>query len=530
MASLLKRPILLLAVLASLVAVYISFDGIQLAVKWWQRDEYSHGYLIPIVAAFLLFQGLAKYKNKDYRGGWAGFAIGCLGVFLVVLGELGTVYTVIQYGFLVLLYGLFLTLFGWKGWLVFWGGLVYLIFMIPLPQFLYNNLSSELQLVSSSLGVAVIRLFGISVFLEGNVIDLGAYKLQVVEACSGLNYLFPLMSFGFLLGYLYRGAMWQRWFIFFSSIPITILMNSFRIGVIGILVEHWGIGMAEGFLHYFEGWIIFMACTAVLLLEIWCFHKVSKMGGSFLSRLDLGAPKASDLNFYAKDWALEKHKPFLAYFLILLAVTPYVYSLEEREEFYPERSEFLQFPLLHANWIGREDPIDEPILESLKLTDYIVANYSLRSISEDANSERHLPVNLYVAYYDSQRKGASIHSPRSCIPGGGWQITDLDTVPVELFQSSSDGEMLYANRAMIQRGDARQLVYYWLDQRGRIITNEYLAKWYIFWDSLTINRTDGALVRLVVPIPEGMSEEAAENHLLEFLRDFQPLLHEYVPG
>lgn len=83
---------------------------------------------------------------------------------------------------------------------------------------------------------------------------------------------------------------------------------------------------------------------------------------------------------------------------------------------------------------------------------------------------------------------------------------------------------------MIQKGNAKQLVYYWLDQRGRYITNEYLAKWYIFWDSLTTNRSDGALVRLVVPIPEGMSEETAENHLLEFLRDFKPLLKDYIPG
>ena len=111
-------------------------------------------------------------------------------------------------------------------------------------------------------------MFGISVYLEGNVIDLGSYKLQVVEACSGLRYLFPLVSLSFIAAYIYHGAFWKKAIIFLSSIPITVLMNSFRIGVIGVLVEYGGPGQAEGFLHDFEGWIIFMACIAILVLEM----------------------------------------------------------------------------------------------------------------------------------------------------------------------------------------------------------------------------------------------------------------------
>ena len=127
--------------------------------------------------------------------------------------------------------------------------------MIPLPEFVLANLSTRLQLLSSQLGVAFIRLFDISVFVEGNVIDLGGYKLQVAEACSGLRYLFPLMTLGFLMACFYKGARWKRVVLFLSSIPITVLMNSIRIGIIGVTVERWGIRMAEGFLHDFRaGW------------------------------------------------------------------------------------------------------------------------------------------------------------------------------------------------------------------------------------------------------------------------------------
>src|SRR4029077_4772564 len=120
------------------------------------------------------------------------------------------------------------------------------------------------QLISSQLGTFFIRLLQIPVYLEGNVIDLGVYKLQVVEACSGLRYLYPLMSLGFLAAYLFQAPLWQRALIFLSTIPISIAMNSLRIGIVGILVTHWGPQDADGFLHMFEGWIIFIACSVLL--------------------------------------------------------------------------------------------------------------------------------------------------------------------------------------------------------------------------------------------------------------------------
>ena len=126
-----------------------------------------------------------------------------------------------------------------------------------------------MQLISSELGVLVIRLFDIPVYLEGNIIDLGTYKLQVVEACSGLRYMYPLLSLSLILAFFFRVVMWKRVLVFVSAIPITIVMNSIRIGIIGVLVEYFGIEVAEGFLHDFEGWVIFLVCFFFLYLEMW---------------------------------------------------------------------------------------------------------------------------------------------------------------------------------------------------------------------------------------------------------------------
>ena len=226
----------------SAVLLYLLFDeGIANAVASWDTPEYSHAYLIPLISFFIIWQKYAEIIKTEFNGSWLGLLVVLFGLFFWFLGEVSTLYIIIKYAFLVVLFGLVLSISGLSKINLFFMSVFLLFFTIPLPSFIYNNLSAYLQLISSKLGVEVIRLFGISVFLEGNVIDLGTYKLQVVEACNGLRYLFPLVALGVITAYFYRAALWKKIFIVVSTLPITIIMNSIRIGVIGVLVEYWGI-------------------------------------------------------------------------------------------------------------------------------------------------------------------------------------------------------------------------------------------------------------------------------------------------
>jgi len=139
-------------------------------------------------------------------------------------------------------------------------------------------LSSQLQLWSSALGVGCLQLVGVTAFRDGNVIDLGTVQLQVVEACSGIRYLLPLTSLALLCAYLFKDLMWKRVILVLSSIPISIVVNGFRIGMIGVLVERYGQGAAEGFYHLFEGWVLFMASLGLLILEMWILAKIGTTG------------------------------------------------------------------------------------------------------------------------------------------------------------------------------------------------------------------------------------------------------------
>jgi exosortase D (VPLPA-CTERM-specific) len=503
----------------SAIALGLTFyPGLKLMVGTWDAsEEYSYGYLIPVISLFLLWQRKDTLQKYRLTGSWFGVGLVTLGALLYIVGELATIYVVVQYAFVIALAGLVLSYTGWKGFRPFIVPLFILLFMIPLPTFLYRGLSSELQLISSELGVWVIKLFGISVNLEGNVIDLGIYKLQVVEACSGLRYLFPLMVFGFITAYFFKVAMWKRVLVFLSTIPITILMNSFRIGVIGVTVEYWGIQMAEGFLHDFEGWVIFMACTGVLALEMWLLAKIGRDSRPLREVFGLELPQPPARGAEVRYRHIPG--PVWGAMALLLVTIAFSQTLPDREEITPPREDFSSFPLNIGEWQGRGDRLERMVIDTLKFDDYVMVNY------EDT---RKSPVNFYVAYYGSQRKGESAHSPRSCIPGGGWQITDLSTKTLDNIKI---GDVpLNVNRVVIKKGDYTQLVYYWFQQRGRVITNEYLVKWYLFWDALTKNRSDGALVRLTTFVDKDKELSEGDEILTRFARDVTPELEKHIPG
>lgn len=502
--------------LLALIASIIFNDGLRYMLKAWNTDEYSHGILIPFIVAYLIWQQRSRLQQIPFQGSWWGVTMVLVGLLMAFVGELSTIYTIIQYGFLLLIAGMALAIMGWPAFKLIAIPLSLLLFMIPLPEFFYAALSSKLQLLSSAIGVEVIRLFHISVLLTGNVIDLGNYKLQVVEACSGLRYLFPLLTLGIIVAFFYRAALWKRIFVVSSTIPITILMNSFRIGLIGVTVEYWGSEMAEGLLHDFEGWVVFMACFAILFLEMWLLNKIGRERRPFRQVFGMELPSLPPI--LVKTHYRRLSAPIYgAGLALLIALVPSL-LLPQRVEAIPTRQDFSHFPLTLDTWLGKRDAMEKIYIDMLKFNDYILADYS---------SENNGRVNLYVAYYDSQRKGQSVHSPSTCIPGGGWQIHGISQTLIPDVKLM--GKLLKVNRVKIQYDEHKQLVYYWFQQRGRVITNEYLLKWYLFWDSLIRNRSDGSLVRLTTALHPGEDWQSADRRLVAFARVVTPRLTPFIP-
>ena len=500
-----------------IVVVFTAIDGISHMVSRWSSDEYSYGYFIVPLVAFFIWQKKHALAQVEIRFSWLGVVIVSVGLSILLFGELATLYIIVQYGFIITLHGIAMTMLGWAGYRVIAIPLMMLFLAVPLPEFLYNNLSGLLQLISSKIGVWLIRQFDISVYLEGNVIHLRSMKLQVVEACSGLRYLFPLMAIGFMVAYIYQASFWKKTVLFFSTIPITLLMNSFRIGMVGVTVEYWGQEMAEGVLHDFEGWVVFMASLSVLFAEMWVLNQIGTSRRSFSEAffIDLPGPLSPGKQFKLPSISA----PYVAALALVVCTAVLISILPNRKELIPDRQAFADYPTSLGEWQGRIGSIDAVTLAVLQLDDYIMADFYRPDTQ---------PVNLYAAYYASQRKGASVHSPRTCIPGGGWEISSLSQHTVA--GVVINGQPLRVNRVEIRKGAYRQLVYYWFQQRGRVITNEYLLKWYLFQDSITLGRTDGSLVRLTTPVPEGADIKEAETRLEDFARLSAGQLKAYIPN
>ncbi|NLT65131.1 MAG: EpsI family protein [Acidobacteria bacterium] len=210
--------------------------------------------------------------------------------------------------------------------------------------------------------------------------------------------------------------------------------------------------------------------------------------------------------------------------IIILSVTllaaAAVIARASRPEVVPLRASLSNLPMQVGEWEGREAPeMQEQVLQVLGVDDYIYRIYYTQEL---------YPASLYVGYYESQRQGDTIHSPMNCLPGAGWNPAENDRIVVPIEGRSP----IEINRIVIQKGTDRRLVLYWYQSHGRVIASEYWGKIYTVLDALRTNRTDAALVRVILPIM-GMDSEAtrtSEALGVGFVQQLFPLLTEFLPN
>lgn len=500
---------------------YMYADSLVFLFGQWGSEDYSHGMFVPLISAVLGWQRRHLWVQSDMAPSWWGPVIVFSGLLLYIVGNLATLYVILHISLWVVIAGLALSFLGTRAVHELLFPLAYLLTSIPLPVFFHNALSSLLQLWSSALGVGVLQAIGVTAFREGNVIDLGPVQLQVAEACSGIRYLFPLTSLALLCAYLFRDHLWKRIVLVLSALPISVFINGLRIGIVGVLVEFYGPQAAEGFLHLFEGWVLFLATLGLLLLEMWSLSKVQALPGSggFLERFSwqvIPESNGSATVVSTRSPRTQSKVPvYVGSVALILPVALFSSSISEGHDAVPDRSAFVDFSMHIGEWQGSPLPVEPQLISTLRFDDYLLADYAAPGGE---------PLTLYMAYYGSQRKGQSAHSPQSCIPGGGWEIISHRTVNL-----SMDGLTQPVNRVLIQKDRQKQLVLYWFKQRDRVLSNEYLVKFYLFWDAMTRQRSDGALIRLSAGVGPGEYEQQVEHRLLGFARSIQPQLNRYIP-
>jgi EpsI family protein len=202
----------------------------------------------------------------------------------------------------------------------------------------------------------------------------------------------------------------------------------------------------------------------------------------------------------------------------LIVLTAILLQARGRTEIIPARVPLASFPEQLGNWRGRDFTLDKETLAVLGAGDFLVRGYR--------DPEGKLPyVDLFLAYFPSQRTGDTIHSPKHCLPGAGWAPDHNDRITISLPSHSP----FPANRYVISKGDAHKLVLYWYWAHDRGVASEYWAKYYLVKDAIRMNRSDGALVRIILDMFPGETADAAQERLSSFTADVVPLLDEYIP-
>ena len=490
----------------------------------WEREAYSYCWLILPVVFFLIWIKRDDLVSTPSEPSWAGLVPVGLGIVFFWLGELSGEFFTIYISFWLMLVGICLLHLGWKKLKIIGFALCFMLTMFPVPNFINTRLMLQLRLISSKLGVAILQLYGLPAYREGNIIDLGFTQLQVVDACSGLHSLISLVVLCLLLVYFFKDHIWKRAVLLVSSIPLAIVTNSMRIAMTGILYKYFGAGVAEGFFHGFSGWLIFVFCIPVLLIEMKILEKLPPVQSKTVSESKEIDMITSSNNPDSHNKKVSKDglllQPMFIVAVILLGATFALSNTVDFREKIPAKKNLEQFPLKVGEWSAdRRQPLEQNFIDALDLSEYVIIDYHNRDGKQ---------VNFYVAYYESQRKGESIHSPATCLPGSGWSFDQSGTVKITGVPGNNGS--MEVNRAVMQLGRERQLSYYWFPVRGRILNNAYQLKIYNFWDALTQQRTDGALVRVITSVYENEELADAEKRLQNFVRDVVPVLDEYLPG
>ena len=207
-------------------------------------------------------------------------------------------------------------------------------------------------------------------------------------------------------------------------------------------------------------------------------------------------------------------------FLLLLSLLVFAAVFlrsRSRAEVLPSRNDLSSFPGQVAGRTGREVVISDEIRRILGDGEFLHRIYW--------SPQGQPPVEFFLAYFPSQRTGSSIHSPKNCLPGAGWVPVESSHMPLR----KSDGQTILVNRFIIARGTDRQLVLYWYQSHGRVVASEYLAKFYLVADAIRLNRSDGALVRIITPLVGSETTEGGSQRAEAFTQAILPVLDTYIP-
>lgn len=479
---------------------------------WWENVDYSYGFLIPPTSAYLLWEKRKTLGGIPIRSAWGILPILVFFILISIYGILGSSGNVSMPSIPILIILFTGFCFGIEAVKRLILPLGFLFLMIPVPAFLERSVGMYLKAMSSKLGGAFIRLFNIPVNVSGNIIDLGTIQLQVVDACSGLRYIFPLLALGILYAYFFERIVWKRLFLVFITIPLGVAINALRIGVTGILTDMFGSKVSEGFFHGFSGLVLFVFAFIMLFV-------ISRLLSVFSPKAAAGkestGPKSGDAT------PVVESKKTTGAFLFSAAVLSCVAVLSLSTGTMPAvviDGGIQGFPLLIGEWKGRPEKVDPVIVKE---------SGAEEAFSGDFINGSGSAISLYMGYRSTAFLSNEnfFHSPTVCIPSSGWaeqEVKRRTITNVPYFGS------LEVTKMVIEKDGIRQLVYFWFQTKDEATYDKNINRLHLSLHAIRMDNTHDLFIRPITMISPAEGIDGAEIRMDEFVRKMMPVLLQFL--
>ncbi|HEX6905824.1 MAG TPA: exosortase/archaeosortase family protein [Terriglobales bacterium] len=237
--------------------------------EYWQDPNYTYAFFVPVFSLLLLWEDRKRLARLPLKPAWSGLVMVVVALFALMLGVASSEFFLPRISLLLLVTGMIVFLAGWEHLAAAAFPLAFLVLMLPSAT-ISSQLTFPLQILSSKLATVLLMGVGVPVAREGNIILLHAARLGVTEACSGIRFLFSLVTLAVIYGYFAESKNLMRVALAVAAAPISVLANAFRIAATGFVVQNWGVERAEGTLHLLSGWLVFLGSLAM----IFAFHRL----------------------------------------------------------------------------------------------------------------------------------------------------------------------------------------------------------------------------------------------------------------
>jgi exosortase D (VPLPA-CTERM-specific) len=478
---------------------------------WTTNEDYSYAFLIPFMSGYLIWERRQEFRRTPFSTNWLG---GILFVFFILVsayGILGSSPSAVRPAIPLIILAITLFCFGKQIFKIMLFPLALLIFMIPLPTMYGTLVGVHLKRISTLLGELILRLAGITVFVEGNVIDLGVTQLQVVDACSGLRYVLPLLCVGVIFAYFFEKVRWRQVVIAVSTMPIAIITNGIRIGATGILAERYGSDVAHGFFHGFSGWLIFVFAFALLFVVHFILKLIFGKTPSHKASNPGERKKTDKIQFKNNTLPVGITCAFLLLVSVLGHTTAALPDIKIRRG-------LSSFPLTINKWKGQSANIDPEIISASGAEEAFSATY--RDGPGDSYS-------LYIGYRGSPflESANFFHSPYVCLPSGGWKTLHIARHSISDVPKFGT---ITVQKMISQKMGQKQLVYYWFQTKSRTSFDVNINRFHLAWHAIQRDNTHDLFIRPITPLQPNETTAQAEARMDQFVRDMMAVLLKFL--